>query len=160
MVLREAFGKGAPLIVGLQPRNFKCMRDGQPTGVERFLRFVNQLQKTRPGVNVFFRPPDFLSHRFDRVTVRLELHEGGVATRFVEFVHVRPPTIQKLERFPLGRSNSVAAVAGVVGAFVGGKETECGRDEVAHLLEGAGRIARRNAFSLAKASSMGLKSGL
>src|SRR6267142_4442253 len=35
-----------------------------------------------------------------------------------------------LERFPLGRSNSVAAVAGVVGAFVGRKETECGRDEV------------------------------
>jgi hypothetical protein len=26
----------------------------------------------------------------------------------------------------------------VVGAFVGRKETECGRDEVAHLLEGAG----------------------
>jgi hypothetical protein len=34
---------------------------------------------------------------------------------------------------------------------------DSGRDEVAHLLEGAGRIARRNAFSLAKASSMGLK---
>jgi hypothetical protein len=50
------------------------------------------------------------------------------------------------ERFPLGRSNSVAAVAGVVGAFVGRKETECGRDEVAHLLEGAGTHRAQERF--------------
>jgi hypothetical protein len=64
------------------------------------------------------------------------------------------------ERFPLGRSNSVAAVAGVVGAFVGRKETECGRDEVAHLLEGAGTHRAEERLWFGEGEFDGLKCGL
>ena len=40
-----------------------------------------------------------------------------------------------LERFPLRRSNAVAAVPGVVRAFVWGEEAERGRDQTADLLK-------------------------
>ena len=39
-----------------------------------------------------------------------------------------------LERFPLRRSNTVAAMPDVVGAFVGGEQVERHRDETADLL--------------------------
>ena len=41
----------------------------------------------------------------------------------------------RLERFPLRRSNSVAAMSGVVRAFVWGEEAECGGDQIADLLK-------------------------
>jgi len=40
-----------------------------------------------------------------------------------------------LERFPLGRSNAVAAMPGVVRAFVWGEEAERGRDQTADVLK-------------------------
>jgi hypothetical protein len=51
-------------------------------------------------------------------------------------------------------------VADEVGAFRRGEEFDRGGDEVDDVVEVGGRAARRNALSLAKASSMGLKSGL
>jgi hypothetical protein len=50
---------------------------------------------------------------------------------------------------PVGHGIPVAAVAGVVGAFVRHKETECSGDEVAPVLEDAGarRAEKRFSFS-------------
>lgn len=58
--------------------------------------------------------------------------------RWVEALAVSPDeTLRKrrLERFPLRRSKSIAAMANIVGAFIVRKEAEGGGDERAHLLE-------------------------
>ena len=64
------------------------------------------------------------------------------------------------ERFPLRRRNPVAAMPGIVGALVGGEEAKRRGEQATDLFKVRGRAARKNAFSLAKASSIGLKSGL
>src|SRR4051794_40613030 len=55
-----------------------------------------------------------------------------------EMGYVQPPEprgLVSLDRFPLRRSNSVAAVPGVVRAFVWREEVECPGDQPAHLLK-------------------------
>ena len=44
--------------------------------------------QAQPSVDVFLGAPDFLGERFDGVGVGLQLHERGVASGLVEFVHV------------------------------------------------------------------------
>jgi len=46
------------------------------------------MRQAQSRIDVFLGAPNFLSERFDSVGVRLQLHEGRIAPRFVEFVHV------------------------------------------------------------------------
>jgi hypothetical protein len=64
------------------------MRDGEPSEVERLLCFLNQVRETQSGVHVLLGASDFLGESFDRVGFGLQLHESGIAPRFVEFVHI------------------------------------------------------------------------
>lgn len=77
-VLREAFGKSSVLVIRLQPRYFEGMSNRQLSDVESLLKLINQMQQAQPRINIFFRAPDFLGERLDRVGVRLQLHEGGI----------------------------------------------------------------------------------
>ena len=54
---------------------------------------------------------------------------------FLTHRHMGGERIFRLERFPLRRSNAVAAVPGVVRAFVGGEEADRDRDQIADLLK-------------------------
>ena len=51
-----------------------------------------------------------------------------------------------LERFPLRRSNSVAAMPGVIGAFVGREELERSRNQAAHLVVGPRTCGAQECF--------------
>jgi hypothetical protein len=53
------------------------------------LYFVDEMSQAQACVYVFFRPPYLLREDFDGVGVRLQMHEGGVALRLIEFVNVR-----------------------------------------------------------------------
>jgi hypothetical protein len=64
------------------------MRKRKLLVVERPLYVFDQMSEPQASVNVFLRPPDFLCQGFDSVGVRLHLHEGCVATGFVQFVYV------------------------------------------------------------------------
>ena len=64
------------------------MRDGQLAGVEGLLNFVHEMGQAQTSVDVFLGAPDFLGERFHGVGIGLQLHEGGIASRLVEFVHV------------------------------------------------------------------------
>jgi len=57
-------------------------------GIERLLHFVHELQETQPGIDVLLGASDLLGQHFDRVGLRLQLHQRGIATCLVEFVHV------------------------------------------------------------------------
>ena len=46
------------------------------------------MSEPQASINVFLRTPDFLGKGFDGVGVRLHLHEGRIATGFVQLVHV------------------------------------------------------------------------
>src|SRR6266852_2082124 len=87
-VTREALREGASLVARLEPCNFKRVRDRQLCGIEGLLNFVHELGQTQASIDVLFRATDFFGERFDGIGIRLQLHEGGVAPRLVEFVHV------------------------------------------------------------------------
>jgi hypothetical protein len=87
-VIREASGESALLVCRLEPRNFKCVRDRQFACVEGVLDFFDKMHQAQSRIDIFLGTPDFLGKRFDRVGVGLQVHEGRIAPRFVEFVHV------------------------------------------------------------------------
>jgi hypothetical protein len=83
-VLREALRECAVLIGWLQARDFEGVRDAQFSRVEGLLDLVHEMDQTQPRIDVFFGPSDFLGKGLDGVGVGLQLHQGGVAPRFVE----------------------------------------------------------------------------
>jgi hypothetical protein len=46
------------------------------------------MSEPQASINVFLRTPDFLGQGFDSVGGRLHVHEGCVATGFVQLVYV------------------------------------------------------------------------
>jgi hypothetical protein len=78
----------APLVVRLQSRNFKRVRDGQPSDIERLLTFVDQVYEAQPGIDIFLGASDFFGGDFDGVILGLQLHEGRVAACLAGFVSV------------------------------------------------------------------------
>jgi hypothetical protein len=104
-VLRKTFGECAVLIGWLQARDVEGMRDAQFPRLESLLNVVHEMDQTRPCINVFFGPSDFLGNGLDG----LQLHQGGVAASFVEFVHVGALQFQALDigEFADGRRNGV-----------------------------------------------------
>ena len=59
------------------------------------LYFVDEMSQAQACVYVFFRPPYLLREDFDGVGVRLQMHEGGVALRLIEFVNVRALAVSR-----------------------------------------------------------------
>ena len=87
-VLVESIRRGRVAGRRLEPRDFKRMRDGEFAHVECLLHFLDKVRQTQACIDVFLGAPDFLGKRFDGVGVGLQLHQGRIAPRLIEFVHV------------------------------------------------------------------------
>jgi hypothetical protein len=88
LVIGETLLQGAALVTGLKPRDFKRMCYGQFAHVKCLLDFLDKVRQTQPCIDIFLGAPDFLGKGFDGIGVGLQLHQGRIAPRFVEFVHV------------------------------------------------------------------------